>query len=317
MAQIVSLGKTDLSVSALGLGTWQWGDTSMWQYGQGYSQSDVEAAYRASRDAGITFFDTAEIYGRGKSEQILGPLVLPERSQVVIASKFAPWPYRLTPRSLGKALDATLKRLKLVQIDLYQIHWPHGRMMSIDTLMNAMADQVESGKIRAVGVSNFSAKQMEQAHATLAKRGLPLASNQVQYSLLHRAPEENGVLQACRDMDVRLIAYSPLAKGVLTGKYHAENIKVTGQRKRFVKAFKPAALQASAPLIELLGKIGAARGDKTPSQVALNWLMRQGALPIPGAKNANQAKSNAGALGWELTDEEVEEISALARKINF
>jgi aryl-alcohol dehydrogenase-like predicted oxidoreductase len=317
MAQTVSLGKTDLSVSALGLGTWQWGDTGMWQYGQGYSQSDVEAAYRASREAGITFFDTAEIYGRGVSEQILGPLVLPERNDVIVASKFAPWPYRLTPRSLEKALDATLKRLKLVQIDLYQIHWPMGRMMSIDTLMNAMADQVESGKIRAVGVSNFSAKQMEQARAALAKRGLPLASNQVQYSLLHRAPEKNGVLQACREMDVRLIAYSPLAKGVLTGKYHEESIKVTGQRKRFVKAFKPAALTASAPLVDLLRKTGAAHGDKTPAQVALNWLMRQSTLPIPGAKSASQAASNAGALGWELTDEEVEEISALARTINL
>ncbi len=316
MVQTVSLGKTDLVVSALGLGTWQWGDTAMWQYGTGYSQADVEAAYRASREAGITFFDTAEIYGRGLSERILGPLVLAERNEVCVATKFAPWPFRLTPRSLANALDASLKRLGLVQVDLYQVHWPYGSLMSIDTLMNAMADQVELGKVRAVGVSNFSARQMERAHTVLAKRGLPLASNQVQYNLLHRAPEQNGVLQACRDLNVRLIAYSPLAKGVLTGKYHGEHVPVVGGwRKRFVKAFKPAALHASAPLIDLLRKIGAAHGDKSPAQVALNWLIRQGALPIPGAKNAAQAKSNAGALGWELTDEEVEQLGELAWRV--
>ncbi len=312
MTQTVSLGKTDLTVSALGLGTWQWGDTGMWQYGQGYTQGDVEAAYTASREAGITFFDTAEIYGGGLSEQMLGPLVLAERNQVIVATKFAPLPQRLTGSSLGKALDASLKRLKLVQVDLYQIHWPWTTLMTIDMLMNAMADQVEAGKTRAVGVSNFTARQMRKAHAALAKRGIPLASNQVHYSLLHRAPERNGVLAACRELEVRLIAYSPLEKGVLTGKYHEDGATVTSfQRRWTVKAFRPSSLRASAPLIDLLRKTGAAHGDKTSAQVALNWLMRQGALPIPGAKNPAQAVSNAGALGWELTDEEFAQISAL------
>jgi aryl-alcohol dehydrogenase-like predicted oxidoreductase len=312
MTQTVSLGKTDLTVSALGLGTWQWGDRGMWQYGKGYAQTDVEAAYTASREAGITFFDTAEIYGDGLSEQLLGPLVLAERDQVIVATKFAPWPQRLTAGSLGKALDASLKRLKLVQVDLYQIHWPWTTLMTIDTLMNALADQVEAGKTRAVGVSNFTARQMRRAHAALRQRGIALASNQVHYSLLHRAPERNGVLEACRELDVRLIAYSPLEKGALTGKYHEDGARVTSfQRRQTVKAFRPASLRASAPLIDLLRKVGAAHGDKTPAQVALNWLIRQGALPIPGAKNPTQALSNAGALGWDLTDEEFAQICAL------
>jgi aryl-alcohol dehydrogenase-like predicted oxidoreductase len=310
MTQIVSIGKTGLSVSALGLGTWQWGDTMMWQYGQGYAQADVEAAYRASREAGITFFDTAEIYGRGVSETILGGMVRLERDQVFVATKFAPWPYRLTASTLSKALDASLNRLGLEKVDLYQIHWPWVSPIRIEALMDALADQVERGRVRAVGVSNYSASQMRRAHAALAKRGIPLASNQVQYSLLHRHPERNGVLAACRELDVRLIAYSPLAKGLLTGKYH-DGASVSGGRRRS-RSFSAAGLQASAPLIKLLAEIGEAHGGKTPAQVALNWLIHQGALPIPGAKNATQATSNAGALDWDLTNEEFERISTLS-----
>ncbi len=314
MVQTISLGKTDLTVSALGLGTWQWGDTRMWQYGQSYSQQDVETAYRESRAAGITFFDTAEIYGSGVSEKILGGLVRPEHNEVTVATKFAPWPYRLTARSLPGALDASLKRLGLVQVDLYQVHWPWGSPIRIESLMETMADQVELGKIRAVGVSNYSEKQMRRAHAALAKRGLPLASNQVQYSLLDRRPEQSGVLAACRELDVRLIAYSPLAKGVLTGKYHQEGASVGGAR-RMSRNFSAKGLQASAPLIKVLAEVGEAHGGKTPAQVALNWLMHQGALPIPGAKNASQATSNAGALGWNITDEEFERISSASAQV--
>ena len=312
MVQTITIGKTDLKVPPLGLGTWQWGDTGVWQYGTGYAQSDVEEAYRQSRAAGITFFDTAEIYGRGLSEQMLGPLVQAERSEVTVATKFAPFPYRVTASALPKALDASLKRLGLEQVDLYQIHWPWGAMIGIETLMNALADQVERGKVRAVGVSNYTEKQMRRAHAALAKRGIPLASNQVQYSLLHRKPEQNGVLAACRELEVRLIAYSPLAKGALTGKYH-QGAEVGGMRRRY-RTFSPKGLQASAPLITLMTKIGEAHGGKTPGQVSLNWLMHQGTLPIPGAKNASQATSNAGALGWDLTEEEFEQMTQEANK---
>lgn len=312
MLETISIGKTDLKVPPLGLGTWQWGDRGTWGYGNGYNQSDVEAAYRESRKAGITFFDTAEIYGRGVSEMILGPLVRAERGEVVVATKFAPLPYRLTARSMPKALDASLKRLGLAQVDLYQVHWPWGSPIKIETLMNALADQVEQGRIRAIGVSNYPERYLRRAHAALAKRGIPLASNQVHYSLLHRRPEQNGVLAACRELDVRIIAYSPLEKGVLTGKYH-QGAQVSGARRN-MRSFRAAGLQASAPLIALLTSVGEAHGDKTPGQVALNWLMHQGALPIPGAKHATQAASNAGALGWSLTDEEFEQIRQAADK---
>jgi aryl-alcohol dehydrogenase-like predicted oxidoreductase len=295
-------------VAPLGVGTWQWGDR-YWRFGGEYALPDVEEAYRASREAGIDFFDTAEIYGRGQSESILGALVGRDQGSVVVATKFAPLPTRWTARHVAQALDASLTRLGLPRVDLYQIHWPY-TLMRIDMLMNALADQVEAGKVRAVGVSNYSARQMRQAHAVLARRGIPLASNQVHYSLLHRAPEKSGVLTACRELDVRLIAYSPLEQGILTGKYH-HGTRPPGGFRGVRGAYRPSALRASLPLIQRLETIGAAHAGKTPSQVALNWLMRQGALPIPGAKTGKQAVANAGAFGWDLTDEEFAQLDKL------
>ena len=308
--ETVALGASPLRVSPLGVGTWQWGDRSIWRFGTDYTRTDCEAAYASSRAAGITFFDTAEVYGRGTSETILGALVRKDPAPVVVATKFAPLPGRLTPASVGRALEASLRRLGLPAVDLYQVHWPF-TLLSLDALMLALADQVEAGRVRAVGVSNFSARQMERARTVLARRGIPLASNQVSYSLLHRDPERNGVLEACRQLDVRLIAYSPLSQGALSGKYH-EGTPVRGPR-RVMAPFRSAALHASAPLIQRMREIGAAHGGKTPAQVALNWLMCRGALPIPGAKSAAQAAANAGALGWELTDDEYAQLSALSR----
>jgi aryl-alcohol dehydrogenase-like predicted oxidoreductase len=307
--ETVALGASPLRVSPLGVGTWQWGDRAMWQFGNGYTRADCDAAYASSRALGVTFFDTAEIYGRGTSEQILGRLVRRESAPPVVATKFAPLPGRLTTASVGRALSASLNRLGLSAVDLYQVHWPY-TLLGLDDVMMALADEVTAGRVRAVGVSNFSARQMERARAVLARRGVPLASNQVSYSLLQRAPEQNGVLEACRQLDVRLIAYSPLSQGALTGKYH-EGTRVRGLR-RATALFRPAALHASAPLIQRMREIGAAHGNKTPAQVALNWLMCRGTLPIPGAKNAAQAAANAGALGWELTDEEYAQLSALS-----
>jgi aryl-alcohol dehydrogenase-like predicted oxidoreductase len=308
LAQTVALGKSGITTSALGLGTWQWGDTSIWQYGRSHTRADVEAAYAAARAGGITFFDTAEVYGGGLSEAILGPLVSQDRNPVVVATKFAPLPGRWTARAVARALEASLARLGLPRVDLYQVHWPYS-LMRLDTLINALADQLQAGKIRAIGISNYSARGMRRAHALLARRGIQLAANQVHHSLLYRKPERNGVLAACRELDVQLIAYSPLEQGVLTGKYHG-GLAVTGLRRLQSRASSPSALRASAPLIAQLEAIGAAHGGKTAAQVALCWLIQQGALPIPGAKNAQQATANAGVLGWSLTDEEHERLSA-------
>jgi aryl-alcohol dehydrogenase-like predicted oxidoreductase len=177
--------------------------------------------------------------------------------------------------------------------------------------MDLLADAVEEGKVKAVGVSNYSAEQMRLAHAVLAKRGIPLASNQVQYSLLYRKPEVDGVLDACRELGITLIAYSPLAMGALTGKYSAR-VKASGFR-RILPTFSGKALDAVQPVVALLRQIGE-RYSRSPSQVALRWLIEnETVLPIPGAKNGQQAAENAGALTFSLSLEEVEALDQATR----
>lgn len=291
-----------LEVPSLGVGTWQWGETSYWGGSRFDSQGLAQGAYLESRSAGLKVFDTAEFYASGRSERLLGRFIREqhERSRVVVATKF--WtPFRLSARALPGALENSLERMGLDVVDLYQVHWPVP-WMSIESLMDAMARVVKTGRVRMVGVSNFSAAQMQRAARRLESHGLRLASNQVEYSLLKRTPETNGVLATCRELDATLIAYSPLAQGLLTGKYHPLNgrdpIRPKGVR-RYSASFSPRGLQKSAALLEVLSEIGKARG-KSPAQVALNWLVMKGALPIPGARNADQAKHNAGALGWHL-----------------
>lgn len=301
---LIQLGKTDVRVTPLGVGTWQWGDTLMWGYGKGYAEADLRTAFDATVGAGITFFDTAEIYGFGKSERFLGRFIRGSGQPVIVATKFFPLPWRLSKGSLQRALRGSLDRLGLKQVDLYQIHWPFPPV-AIETWMDALADAVEAGLTRAVGVSNYNVEQTRRAHAALAKRGVPLASNQVEYSLLHREPERTGLLTLCRELGVTLIAYSPLAKGLLTGKYTPEN-PPTGTRGRLFRGDYLARIQ---PLNGLLREMGDRHGVM-PGQVALNWLICKGAVPIPGAKNARQAQQNAAALGWRLTADEVAALDA-------
>jgi aryl-alcohol dehydrogenase-like predicted oxidoreductase len=174
--------------------------------------------------------------------------------------------------------------------------------------MSQLADAVEAGKVKAVGVSNYSAEQMREAHAALAGRGIPLASNQVEYSLLHRQPEVNGVLDACRELGITLIAQSPLGGGMLTGKYSAKN-RPSGFFRRILPQYNRKRLEEIQPVVTILRTIGE-KYSKSPSQVALRWLIENPiVLPIPGAKNSRQATENAGALSFSLTQEEVEMLN--------
>jgi aryl-alcohol dehydrogenase-like predicted oxidoreductase len=271
-------------------------------YGGAHGYEEEKAALEASLEAGVNLFDTAAMYSGGASERRLGELAAGK--DVLIATKF-PSRFRFRAEGLPQELEANLARLGRDTIDLYQHHYP-GRV-SIPALMGQLADAVEAGKVRAVGVSNYSAEQMRQAHAALAERGIPLASNQVEYSLLHRQPEVNGVLDACRELGVTLIAYTPLAGGLLTGKYSAEN-RPGGFFRRVLPRYRRRALQALRPTVQLLTEI-ADRYSKTPSQVALRWLIENpSVLPIPGAKNGRQASANAGALTFSLTPDEVDAL---------
>lgn len=309
------LGASNIVVPALGVGVWSWGDANFWGYGKTYTHDDVAGAYEACLNAGLNFFDTAEIYGNGASERILGECIRADDRPVIVASKFAPLPNRFSASKLLDALDASLARLGLATIDLYQVHWPY-TLLSINGLMDAMAKAISAGKIRAVGVSNYSVAQMRKAHARLARYGIPLASNQVHYSLLHRHPERNGVLEACRELNVALIAYSPLEQGVLTGKYRANATQKDALPMSRRMRLRPARLRKIEPLLQVMESIATAHG-KTMSQVALNWLLAKDEriIPIPGAKNARQASDNAGAIGWRLTDEEFRRIDVAARDL--
>lgn len=296
------LGKTDVAISPLGVGVMTWGETTR-TYGGTRGREAEAGALEASLASGVDFFDTAEMYGRGSSEVRFGELA--RGKDLILATKFAPLPGRTT-RSLPRALDRSLARLGRERVDLYQIHF-HTPWMRIRPLMERLADAVDAGKTRAVGVSNFTAKHMRIAHAVLAERGIPLASNQIQYSLLHRDPETDGVLQACRELGVTLIAYSPLAMGALTGKYTTRS-RPPDRIRRMVGPFRGNRLDAVAPVVERLRQVGARYG-KTPAQVALRWLIEQGTVPIPGAKDAKQAEENAGALTFRLTPEEIGSLS--------
>jgi aryl-alcohol dehydrogenase-like predicted oxidoreductase len=299
----VPLGPTGLCISSLGIGAWAWGDRLFWGFGRNYQEADVQAAYNASREAGINFFDTAEAYGQGYSEKLLGKFTRSEadgKPPVIIATKFMPYPWRLSRKSLIKALRGSLKRLGISQVDLYQVHFPLPPL-SVETWAEALADVVEEGLTQAVGISNFNEEQMRRAQLVLQRRGFSLASNQVEYSLLNRRVEINGLLQVCKELNVTLIAYSPLAQGALTGKYTPENPPPGIRGRRYNRSL----LTNLQPLIKKMREIGRAHEGKTPTQIALNWLLCKGAVPIPGAKNAQQVQDIVGALGWQLSEAEL------------
>jgi aryl-alcohol dehydrogenase-like predicted oxidoreductase len=310
MMEMTTLGQSDLRVPRLGVGAMTWGDPkglrrlhpATLAYGGAHGYEEEKAAMEVSLAAGVNLFDTAAMYSYGAAERRLGELALGK--DVLIATKF-PGSFRFRSEDLPRQLEASLEHLSRTTIDLYQHHFPSDQV-DIPRLMELLAEAVGAGKVKAVGVSNYSAEQMRTAHAALARHGVPLASNQVEYSLLHRQPEVNGVLDACRELGVTLIAYSPLAMGAVTGKY-SPKIKATGLR-RFLPTFNKKAMEAIQPVVELLRQIGERYG-KSPSQVALRWLIENPlVLPIPGAKNGQQALSNAGALTFQLTADEIEAL---------
>ena len=305
------LGGSNLKVPRMGVGAMTWGDPkglarlhpAKTAYGGAHGIEEEKRALEVSLEAGINLFDTAAMYSLGAAERRLGELS--RGRDVLIATKF-PSGFSFRVEDFPKELEMTLARLGRDSIDLYQHHFPNQKI-SIPKLMDQLANVVESGKVKTVGVSNYSAEQMREAYAALAKRGIPLASNQVEYSLLHRQPEVNGILDACQELGITLIAYTPLAGGMLTGKYSAQN-RAGGFFRRILPQYNRKALDALQPVIKLLREIGE-RYSKSPSQVALRWLIENPiVLPIPGAKNGKQAADNAEALRFSLTTEEVDTL---------
>jgi aryl-alcohol dehydrogenase-like predicted oxidoreductase len=298
----ISLGASALRVSPLGMGTNAWGFSRR-------ADPEKQPTLAAALEAGINFIDTAEVYNMGGSEKTLGRLLPKYRKEVVLATKFFPYPWRLAKSSLTAALHASLQRLGVPNVDLYILHFPVPPV-PLETWVEALADVQQAGLAAAVGISNCGPEQTRRAQAVLARHAIPLASNQVEYSLLNRAAERNGLLDTCRELGVSLVAYRPLGYGLLTGKYKPEDLPAILHGR----LIRRADLQRVSPLVGLLGRLAESHG-KTPAQVALNWIVCKGAVPIPGAKNPNQAAQNAGALGWRLEAAEVEALDRASENL--
>jgi len=310
------LGSSDLLISPLGLGCWQFsqGRGMFGNFWAVLPQEEIESIVRAALEGGINWFDTAEAYGGGASERALAAALKKlgrSSANVVIATKWMPVLRRA--KSISATIGRRLESLGGFRIDLHQIHNPLS-VSGLKAQMAAMARLVNEGKIRYVGVSNFGAKRMVEAHKLMAGRGI--VSNQVRYSLLHRKIESNGVLEAAREHGISIIAYSPLEQGILTGRFHDDPslIRKLAGARRNRGTFRAKGLARSRPVIEALREIGARRGA-TAAQVALAWLVQFSGVivfAIPGATKVAQARENAGALNVKLTKDELDHLDRIS-----
>jgi aryl-alcohol dehydrogenase-like predicted oxidoreductase len=311
-----SLGKTDIQITPIGLGMMEFsgGGGLLGAVFPAIPQEEKNAIVKAALDGGINWFDTAEMYGGGVSERSLATALKAAGApddQVVVATKWLP--LLRTASNIPRTIQNRLRFLDGYSIGLYMVHLPWS-FSSPEAEMKAMADLVAAGKIRSVGVSNFSADRMRRAHKALQERGLPLAVNQVRYSLLHREIETNGILDTAKELGVTIIAYTPLASGLLTGKYH-KNPELLKRQPGFRRGTMQRNLEASRPLIVAMEEI-AARYSATPAQVALNWAIHfQGetVVTIPGATQVHQAQESAGAMQFRLSEDELARLDELSR----
>ena len=316
--QMRHLGQTDILVSPVGLGVMELagGGGLLGRMFPVIPQDEKNAIIKAALDGGINWFDTAEMYGAGVSEQSLATGLKTagkSDSEVVIATKWRPF-----LRTAGNIPHSIADRLRLLDgysIGNYMVHQPYS-FSSPEAEMNAMADLVEAGKIRSVGVSNFNPSRMRRAHVALSKRGIPLAVNQVLYSLLHREIETNGVLETARELGVTIIAYTPIASGLLTGKYHKDPAlleRMPGWRKARMQRN----LERTRPLIDAMDEISA-RYKASIAQVALNWLINfkgEIIVAIPGATKVRQVMESAGSMKFRLSTEEMVQLDDLSRTL--
>jgi aryl-alcohol dehydrogenase-like predicted oxidoreductase len=316
--QLRHLGKTDLLVTPIGLGVMELGGGGglLGRIFPVIPQEEKNAIIKAALDGGINWFDTAELYGGGVSERSLADgLKAAGKSDkdVLIATKW--FPIMRTARNISISIEDRLHFLGGYGIANFMVHQPFG-FSSPEAEMNAMADLVEAGKIRSIGVSNFDPIRMRRAHAALARRGLPLAVNQVHYSLLHREIETNGILETARDLGVTIIAYTPLERGLLSSKYHRDPgliEKMGGWRKSIMKRD----LERTRPLIALMDEISD-RYQATVTQVALNWLIHfkgDMIVTIPGATKLYQALDSAGAMKFTLSADELVQLDNASRSL--
>ena len=311
-----TLGKTDIKITPIGLGMMEFsgGGGLMGFAFPKISQEEKNATVRAALEGGINWFDTAELYGQGVSEASLAAALKAagKRDQeVVVATKW--WPLLRTARDIPHSIRDRIRFLDGYSIGLYMVHQPFS-FSSPEAEMDAMADLVEAGKVRSVGVSNFNQDRMRRAHQRLKQRSLPLAANQVQYSLLDRSIETNGVLDTAKELGVTIIAYTPLGSGLLTGKYH-KHPELLQKKFYFFRSRLKRGLEESRPLVQALEEIGAGY-NATPAQVALNWVIHfhgECIVTIPGATQRRQAEESAAAQMFKLSADELARLDELSQ----
>lgn len=315
---MVRLGPLD--VSPMGLGTWAWGNQFLWGYDPSMD-AELQQVFDLAVRRGINLFDTADSYGtgrlNGRSEELLGRFIKEYpgsdkvRSNVHIATKLAAYPWRLTTWQMVSACKGSLRRLGMDKLAVGQLHWSAANYAPLQerVLWDGLAALYNEGLVSCVGVSNYGPRQLERIYDYLQKRGVPLASAQVQFSLLSAGEEQRAVKDFCDAAGVRLIAYSPLGLGMLTGKYSASNLPKGPRSVLFGRI-----LPGLGPLLGLMAAIASAR-KKTVSQVAINWCICKGTVPIPGAKTVEQAEENLGALGWRLSGRQVADLDEAAAAV--
>ena len=311
------LGRTDSMVTPIGLGCWQFSKQKnlAGKFWPTLEDDLIGKVVSLSLEGGINWFDTAEIYGNGASERALSKALLAagkKPGEVFIASKW--WPMFRFASNIPKTIDERIKALSPFPIDLYQVHQPWG-FSNERSEVSAMAELFDRKLIKCIGVSNFSAIQMKNSWETLDKARIPLASNQVLYNLLDRRIESNGVMELAKKLGVSIIAYSPLAQGLVTGKFHdhPELLKNIGFRK-YNAQFKPAGLEKSLPVVTLVKEL-AVKYNATPAQVALNWLIHfhgEMVVAIPGATKEIHVKENTGAMSFRLSEEDMDRLDRVS-----
>ncbi|XP_004502717.1 pyridoxal reductase, chloroplastic isoform X2 [Cicer arietinum] len=309
-----------LTVSPMGFGTWAWGNQFLWGYRQSMDD-DLQRIFNFALHNGVNLFDTADSYGTGRfngqSEKLLGRFIRDfqekkgsRRQNIVIATKFAAYPWRLTPGQFVNACRASLDRMQIEQIGIGQLHWSTANYAPFQelALWDGLVAMYDKGLVQAVGVSNYGPKQLLKIHDYLKDRGVPLCSAQVQFSLLSMGEDQQEIKSICDSLGIRIIAYSPLGLGMLTGKYSPSELP-SGPRGLLFKQILP----GLDPLLSSLRDIANKR-RKTMSQVAINWCICKGTIPIPGVKSITQAKDNLGALGWRLSSDELLQLEYAAQE---
>lgn len=304
---LLSLGKTQLQIPPLCIGTWAWGNN--WISNEKAPLTDLREVFENATNHKLNFYDTAEAYGFGKSEKILGNLIKSNPTDTIISTKFNPNMPRLSLHPLKDALRNSLKRLNADKIDLYYIH-VMDKESNLSKWVNGIADLYEEGLIRGIGTSNYDLQHFLKAYELLDKRGIHLSAVQMHYSLLNRSHEHSGLLEECKKLGVTFFAYMPLAQGLLTGKYTPSNPPKGIVRK---KLYSPEIIEKIQPLIGELTQIGE-KYNKLPAQVAMNWIISKGTVPIVGIRNVRQLLGNLESINWTLSPEDLLKLDELTEK---